>query len=881
MGWLTSGRGADDLAAEIEDHRARIQAALEADGLSREEAAARSRRAMGNITLAREDAREVWILAQIERICRDAVYGVRALERERTFAIAAILTLALGCVTTVTVFSVVDAELWRPLPFPDARQLVATELGRPGARFDLISMPDLRDWNSQARLAEYAGIESGGRRVLSGTRPESVRVRPVTANFFKVLRVSPPLGRGFAAEDDRAPAAIVSDAAWHRLFDADRTIVGRTVMLDGRPYAIVGVLANIRLEFISAPDFFVTIDRSSPPFADRQAFTLDTYGRMRPGVTVAQAEAELQTIQSRIATAFPKDRENQVVRLYDLRQYFTGFNWRQLYFYLAAAALVMLLSCLNVAGLLLARALRRQREFAIRAALGGGSGALVRQLLVEGAVLAVPGAALGGLGTLWLVRAFTAAVPADLLERGGHIAIDLRVGAFVVALSLATTMALAISPLIFARRVELSGALGHGTRTAGRSPRQRVVRTMLLVAQVTTTLVLLAGAGLFVLSFARLSHTPIGFDPRDRVLVRMTLPPARYAADQQIVAFGDRLLEQARGVPGVRNVALGSSSPLANGGPAVYVVVPDRPRPAPGAEPIALIFSTSPTYFRTLGMRLVDGREFGAGDGSGAPRVAIVNERLARALFPGERVIGKTLEITPRGSRSWSGRAGLVTIVGVVANVKNFSISEVDFSDLYLPFAQAPASDLELIAATAIPPARVVDPLKGAAAQVDASLPVTSVTFFTERLAATLQGARFNLALIALFATLAVVLAGVGIYGSMACAIAERTREFGVRIALGARPYAIFAEALRESVRIGIAGCVLGALAVAALAKLLGSALYLVPGKHGGLLYEVSTTNPVALGAACAVLIAVATLAGLAPARQATRVDPLIALRTE
>jgi predicted permease len=879
--WLGSRQRAEDLAAEMEDHRARLQAAYEADGVAAADAAVRSRRAMGNMTLAREDARDVWISAAAQRIWRDALYGVRALRREPTFAVTAILTLALGCATTITVFSVVDSELWRPLPFPDAQQLVATELNRPGGRFDRVSIADLEDWNAQSRLAEYVGIQSGGRRVFSGSRPESVTVRPVTTNFFDVLRLSPPIGRAFTPGDEASRAAIISDPAWHRLFNGDRSIVGRTVTLNGQAYAIVGVLADTRLEFMSSPDFFVTIDRASPDVADRQALTLDTYGRLRPGVTIQQAQAELRTIQSRIAASFPTDRENQVVLLYDLRGYFTGFNWRELYFFLAAAALVMLLSCLNVAGLLLARALRRQREFAIRGALGGGTAALLRQLLVEGAVLAIPGAAAGALGTLWLLRGFRAVVPSDLLERGGHIAVDIRIDVFVLVLSLVTTIALALSPLLFASRVDLGGMLAQGTRTTGRTPRQRAVRTTLLVAQVTTTLVLLAGAALFVLSFARLTNTPIGFDPRDRVLLRMTLPQTRYAADAQAVAFVDRLLEETHGIAGVRNAAVGSSSPLSGGGPAVFVVVPDRPRPTPGTEPMALVFSTTPTYFRTLDIRLVQGRQFSAGDGPGAPRVAIVNERLEHALFPGESAVGKTLEITPRGSRVWAARHGLVTIVGVVANVKNFSVSEVDFSDLYLPFTQAPAPDMELIAATSIPPKSVVDSLKSAVAHVDGSLPVTSVSFFSERMSDTLRGARFNLAVIGLFAVLAVILAGVGIYGSMACGIAERTREFGVRIALGARPSAIFAEALRESFRIGVAGCVLGAAAVLVLAKVIGSALYLVPGQHGGLLYEVTITNPIALGAASALLLAVALLAGFFPARQATRVDPLVVLRTD
>jgi predicted permease len=879
--WGDARRHAADLAAEIEDHRARLQRAFEADGFPAAEAAARSRRAMGNVTLAREDARDVWVVATLEYIWRDARYAMRALRREPTFALTALLTLALGAATTITVFSIVDAELWKPLPFPEPKQLVTVKLERPGARFDMISLPDLADWNAQGRLTQFVGVQPGVHRVLGGVSPQSVTVRPVTSNYFTVLGLSPSLGRAFGPEDERAPTAIVTDAAWHRLFNGDQAIVGRNVTLDGRSYGVVGVLANQRLEFTSEPDFFVAIDRSALGFEDRQALTLDSYGRMRTGVSIGQAQAEIQAIVSRIAAAFPQDRAHQVARLYDLQAYSTGFNWRQLYLFLSAAALMMILSCLNVANLLLSRALRRQREFAIRGALGGGRVALVRQLMVEGAMLALPGAAMGALGSLWLLRIFTALVPSDMLERGGHIALDSRVTGFVLALSFVTTVALALSPFVFARRIGLNTLLG-GTRTAERSPHQRAGRGALLIAQVTATLVLLAAAGLFVLSFTRLAQTPVGFEPRDRVLLRLTLPAARYTGDASITAFTYRLIEQARAIAGIRNAAVGSSLPLnPGGGPAVRIIVPDRPRPAPGSEPIALLFGVSPAYFRTLGIGLLDGREFGANDAAGSARVAVVNERLARTMFPGERATGRTLEIVPGSPRGWAARPGLVTIVGIVANVKNFSISEVDFNDLYLPFAQAPAANLELAVATTVAPAAVVAPLRTAATRLDPALPFTSITFMTDRVTDTLKQARFNLALIALFAALAVILAGVGIYGSMACAIEERTREFGVRIALGALPRRILGEALRESIRVGFAGCLLGTLLVLVLARVLGNALYLVPGQHGGLLYQVGMTNPTALGAASALLIAVAILAGFFPARRATRVDPLIALRSE
>jgi putative ABC transport system permease protein len=717
----------------------------------------------------------------------------------------------------------------------------------------------------------------------NGGGPESVSVLPVTTEFFPLLGRPPALGREFSLADGRDRVAILSDGAWRRLFSGDPNVVGRTVTLDGEAYAIVGVTAGAHLEFRSDPDIFVSIDAAAPAMQDRARRTLEVYGRVEHGATMAQAEAELRTVAARIAAAFPAGHEGEVLHVFDLQERHTGYNWRQLYFFLGGAVLVMVLSCLNVANLLLARALRRQREFAIRGALGGGTGALVRQLLVEGAVLAVPGALAGTLGAMWLVRVFTATVPADLLQRGGDSGLDGRVALFAIGLTIAITVALALSPLVFARRLDLNVMLAHGGRTAGRSPRQRAVRAGLLVAQVTATLVLLAGAWLFVLSFVRLIQAPLGFDPHDRVLMRLSLPAARYADDAAKTAFADRWLAEARAVAGVRDVAVASETPLTpRGVPAARIAVSGRPRPAPGSEPIALFLAVSPRYFATLDIPLLDGRAFDVHDVAGAPRVVVVNDLFARRFFPGERAVGRTVELIPHHVGSpWTNRPGLVTIVGVVGNVRNFSINEVDFSNVYLPFAQAPAPSLDLVAATAIPAGNAVDPLRRAARRVDSGLALTSLTLGSQRVSDSLQGARLNLTLIVVFAALAVVLAAVGIYGSMACAVEERTREFGVRMALGAMPRTILADALRGSVRVGVIGCAVGTAVVVALARVLGDALYLVPGQHGGMLYQVSTTNPVALAGACGALLAVAILAGLVPARRATRTDPLLVLRQD
>jgi putative ABC transport system permease protein len=826
-----------------------------------------------------------WPTAPLERIWRDGVYAARTLRREPIFALAALVTLTLGCVTTITVFSVADAELWRPLPFPDPDQLVTVQATKPGTRvlYESVSGPDFMDWRAQSRLAEYSAIQAASRRVLQLDRAESVTVRAVSANLFQVLRRPPRFGRAFTSADEHgACAAILSDAGWHRLFAADGAVVGRSVPLDGTPCTIVGVTAGTRLEFASDPDLFVAIDTAAPEFRNRLSRTYGVYGRLQPGVAIGQAQAELQAIAARIAVAIPDDHTGHQVRLFDLQSHETGFNWRELYFFLGAAVLVMILSCLNVANLLLSRALRRRREFAIRGALGGGRAALVRQLIVEGAVLALPAAAAGTLAAMWLLRVFTSRIPASYLERGGHIELDARVAAFVVVLSGAITLLLALTPMIFARRLDLNMMLGHGARTSGLSPGHRRVRTMLMVGQVTATLVLLTAAGLFTLSFVRLAQTPLGFDPTDRISLRIVLPPSRYPDDTALREFSERLVEQARATPGVRDAAAGSSAPLdERGNPGVQVLVPERPRPLPGQQPTALIRTVTPAYFQTLGIPLVAGRDFTAADAAGAPRVAIVNELLVQRMFPGESALGRRLEVVPRGRTGWTSRPGIVVIVGVVANVKNFGFNEVEFNNLYLPFAQAPAPTVELLVSTQVPITSVANALRRSAGSVDPGLPVISLSAMTDRTNAALAGDRFNLTLIGFLAGAAVLLAGVGIYGSMACSIQERLREFGIRLALGATQGTIFSTAIRESARVGLAGTVLGAAMALVLARAIGSALYLVPNEHGGLLYGVKTTDPLPLAAACVVVIAVAALSGLGPARHATRVDPMVTLREE
>jgi predicted permease len=884
--WHLTRRNRDDaeLAEELEFHRVERQRQLERSGISPEEARYASRRALGNLTLAREDARAVWIWPSLEQLTQDVRYGARLLTKQPTFSATAILTLAVGIGATTTVFSVVEAEIWKPLPFPDSHRLVAIETtgpGSSGAR-EPVSVPDFRDWRSQSHAFEdLAAFRWSVGHVLRGRDgPETVRGRPVTSNFFTVLQRMPALGRTFGSEDGRSSRAVIlSDACWRRLFGADPQILGRAILLDDEPHVVVGVLGAERLEFIPDPDLFTAIDLSATGAGDRGARDLNAIGRLKEGVDIASAEANLRIVAQRLARDHPADHVGRGVRVEGLREALTGWNWRPLFFFLGTALLVLLLSCANVANLLLARAVSRQREFAIRGALGGGRRALARQLLVEGSLLALPGAAVGLVLAGWALKAVSAWLPPGYVDRGGQFGLDARVLGFAIAAAGLAAIVFGLVPAFVATRRNLSSMLAQGGRTIGGSPGERRARHGLVVVEVTLALVLLFGAGLFLNSFVRLTRLPLGFEPQDRLTMQIAIAGAQYAEPRQILGFSERLVEAVRAVPGVGEAAVGTSVPLGGGASARFMVA-DHPRPATGEEPRGLIRAVAPEYRRTLGIRLVAGRDFTAQDVDGAPRVALINEHLARRFFAGANPVGKELVVLRGGGRSWV-KGGSAQIVGVVSNVKDVGMIEVDFNDIYLPFAQSPAPSIQLIVSTSVPALGVVDSVRRAALAVDPDLPVTGITTMAQRVDDALRSDRFHLLLIGAFAAVATLLAAIGIFGAMAYAIEQRTREFGVRLALGANRLGILALALGQSARLGLAGTALGLGLSLALARLLGDALYLVQGKHNGLIYGVSTTDPLTLACACATLVGAATLAGLVPARRATRVDPMVALRCE
>jgi putative ABC transport system permease protein len=882
--WMDRSRREAELSEELEFHRRMAQERLEQSGMPTTDAAHAGRRTLGNVTLAREDAREVWVWPSLERLWQDVRYAARGLRLQPLFAATAIGTIALGIAATTTVFSVTETELWKPLPFPDVHRLVAAYSTAPGPRTssDPISGPDFLEWQAQSRSFEQlAAAGSLSRRVLRGREiPEFVTTIPVTAGFFTTLQSWPLIGRPFGPQDTgQGRPVILTDACRQRFFGSDADVLGRRLVLDEETYTIVGVMApDASLVFMSDPEVFVLMDFAATSLRDRSRRALSVIGRLRPEVTLSSAEAELRSIAARLARDFPQSNGGRAVRLVDLSASSAGYNWRPLYLFMGAALFVLVLSCANVAHLLLARALRRQREFAVRAALGGGYPALVRQLLVEGALLAVPGTAAGLLLSTWAVSLFSAAVPADYFVRSGHVQIDARACAFALAVCCLTTLVFGLAPAVFTRG-DLRFPLTAGGRNLSSARTETRVRQALVAGEVMTTFVLVFGAGLFLNSFVQLTRAPLGFDPRDRFSIGVPLTGARYANPRAVLDFSDRLLERTAAVPGVSAVVIATSVPLQSG-PIALFGIGGRPLPAAGEEHRAVARSVSPGYFDALSIRTLAGRDFTAEDVAGSQRVVIINETIARRFFGAESAVGRELRLLP-GSRSPWLTAASLQIIGVVSNVKDVAINEIEFHNIYVPFAQQPVAPVQLVVKAAVSPAGLADPLRQAILAVDRDLPVLAPRTMEQRVDEALRGDRFHLWLIGTFAMMAIVVASIGVYAAMAYSVQQRTTEFAVRLALGARRSGILQLALGESMRLGLAGTALGLCLSLVLARLMGNALYLVPQEHQGLIYGVTTTDPLTLGWACVILIGVAATAGLLPARRAMRVDPMIALKWE
>jgi predicted permease len=808
-------------------------------------------------------------------LLRNLRYAGRTLSKNPGFALVAIGTLALGIGANTAIFSVANALLLRPLPYAHPERLVLVYAARPDAPrvIQPFSYPRSEFIREKGHAFSGFGAFTAENFNLTGRGdPEQLSAARVSWSFFDVLGVRPSIGRAFLPDEDQPggkPVCLISHALWTRVFGARPDVIGQSITLDAMPFTIVGVLPSGFTFDPLGPD----IDLWAPRVFDLNIATpaqiragvgfLSAVARLAPGVSAGQAQAEMDVLDRQYRREYPRMPDadpSQSIRAQDLQQR-TVSNVRTAVLILCGAVgLLLLIACANVAALLLSRALARRKEIAIRAALGARRTSLIGQLLSESILLSLAGGGLGIALSAWGTRAL-AVLGQGNLPRIAEIVIDWRVLAFTAALSLLTGVLFGFLPALELSRQDLNPVLrAEGRGSSGSRGRNRA-RGALVVSQVALSMILLVGAGLLIRSFVRLRSVSAGFDPRNVLTMRISLPPARYTTGPQMAAFYDQVVEQAAAMPGVLSAAVASALPVR---PVRFspVLVEGQPEVSLAARPILAIQMVSPAYFRTLRVALRQGREFTAGDNAEVPMVAVVNETLVRRYWPHDNPIGKHV-LLGRMTKP-------AEVVGVAADVNNMSLDSAPQAEVYVSFPQRPWASMNLMLRTAGDPRNWAGAARAAVAAVDRDQPVTSVISMEEVLATSTAQQRFSVFLLGVFSVTALILAAVGLYGALAYSVAERTREMGIRVALGAAAGDIVRMVVRQGLVLALAGLAIGTIGALVLTRLMS-----------GMLFQVSAADPFSFAASAFLFAAIAGLASYLPARRATRVDPTDALRHE
>jgi predicted permease len=807
---------------------------------------------------------------------QDLRYGLRSLLKRPGFTAVAVVTLAVGVGANTALFSVVNAVLLRPLAYRDADRLVVALHGGN----DPVSPADFAEWRGQKKVFEQMSAAEFWTPSLTGRdRPEQLWAVRASDNLFAMLGVEPALGRAFQPGDDQpgaAPVVVLSRRLWLRRFGGDPAVVGQTLTLDGRAHTVVGVMP----EGFEFPLFWATkAEMWAPlPLAERagsRGRSLRVFARLKPGVTHAQAQGEMETIARRLALEHPETNAKLDAVVTPLHQKVVGDVKPTLLVLLGAVGFVLLIVCANVANLLLARASARHREMALRLALGATRGRLVRQLLTENLLLAALGAGGGLLLAVWLVGLFVSGVPEDALPRQQAIGVDSAALAFTALLSLLTAAFFGLAPALSASRTDLNEALKEGGRqSAGGGARGQKLRRLLIVAEVALAMILLAGAGLMLRSFLSLRSLDPGFDQTNLLTMTVSVAGTRHAPAPMRAAFFREAVERVRRLPGVEEASAINHLPLAGDAWGFSFNIEGSPEPAPGEQPKATYRVASPDYFRTMRIPLVEGRAFDERDDEQSPGVVVVNESMARRYWPGVESVGRRIRLA-----SSPADAPWLTVVGVVRDVKQQSWEEEAGPEMYLPYAQSPSylrnpaphySYLSLVVRTTADPVQSAAAVREAVWAIEPNAPVSGVATMDEVVSRQTWRPRLSTLLLLGFALAALILAAVGIYGVLSYSVAQRTHEIGVRMALGAQARDIRRMVVRQGMALAGLGIAAGLAGAFALTRLMSK-----------LLYGVSAADPPTLAAVAILLGAVAFLACYLPARRATRVDPMEALRYE
>lgn len=864
-----------ELAAEIEAHIEERAEELMESGMIRADALLAARSQFGNRTALLEQSREVWSFPRLESLLRDLRIGARSLRHAPLFTAAVVATLALGIGVNAAVFSLIDAVLLRPLPFPESGRIVALWERPPKTvvtaalatrrQQNPVSPANFLDWRDRSASFESTAAMSFSPFPigLSGFgEPLAVDGASVSAEFFRVLGVRPLLGRVFdASEDvpDGPRVAVLGYSLWRRQFGGDRSVVGRTVRILNEPNKIVGVMPKgFDLPFAHA-ELWTPIRIARSAAADQGRY-LYVVAKLKRGVSIASAQADLEGVARQIAEERPLTNRGWSAGIVSLYEQTTGEVGTALWLLFGAVALVLLIAAGNVASLLLMRGAERQREIALRAALGASRGRIASQLLVESLLLSLAGGLLGvGLAAAAL-RAITASLPALALPRMEGVQVDVRMLAFGFALSLLTTLLFGLGPALAFARTGPDAALKAGDRRI--TPRGGRFRKMLVVAEVALSLVLLAGAGLLARSFLNQVGVSRGFRIDNILTMRMFFAPSRYYDDRRRGLYLDEMVSRVRSLPGVEAASSVNLLPVTGIVSGSGFRRMDRPEPAPGTQPTADFVIVSPQYFAVMGIPLLSGRDFDQHDTISAEPAIVVNQAFADKFFPAEDPLGKRLGL------NWNVRHGI--IVGVSANARQTSLAIPPQPSIFLAQAQSPMYYGALVVRTRTSPAALAHAVAETVHAVDPDQAISNVESMEQVVEQSVARPRLEAFLLGVFAVLALLLAAIGLYGLLAYSVARRTREIGIRMALGANTSRLVGGVVREGLGLVLAGMLAGLVAALALTRLLAS-----------LLYDVKPTDPLTFLGVCGLLLVVGLCAAWVPARRVVAVDPARSLRWE
>jgi putative ABC transport system permease protein len=862
----------EDLDRDIRDHIDRETQELIERGMSPEDARSAALRKFGNVTQVKEETREVWMVVWLEQLFEDIRFGLRMLRKSPGFTAVAALTLAFGIGANTYIFSIVDALVLRPVEFPNPGRHVALWERLPASNVDR-SEPTpggFLDWKAQNHVFDHIAAHAWWDANLGGVdHPEHLYGFLVTPGYFEALDATPLLGRPFLPEEGtpgKDHVAMLSYGLWREHFGADPSVVGKPVLLNGVEYTIAGVMGP-KFNYPSGAQVWAALSFTPEQATNRGGHYLHAVAHLGPGVSAERAQAEMSAIAERLAQQYPRTNTGRDVHVMPLVESETGETRAPMIVLLAGVGIVLLIACANISNLLLERAGSRQRETAIRAALGATRLRLIRQWLVESLLLGLLGGGLGVLVAFLCLKGQLIRIPAEfaiMVLGWDKIGINIPVLLFTAAISLGTALAFGVLPALRASRPALSETLKESTRSASGGRRRGLLRKALIVSEVALSLALLATAGLMMKSFVRLQNVSAGFNPDRLLTMFVALPEVRYTSDERRAIFYEQLIERVQNLPGVQSVAATNMLPLGGANETSTIRIEGKPEPKLGEDPEANYRIVSNSYFRTMQIPILRGREFTSLDTAKGQAVVAVNQAFAARFWPGEDPVGKRLRFSgPPADRPWR------VVVAVVANVRN----QLDHSapaEMYFPLRQQSESTMALVVRTLPDPRSLEESVQAQVVAVDRDQPVFRVMTMDEVRSVSVTGQRIGGTLMTGFAGFALVLAGMGLFGVIAYAVSERAHEIGIRMALGAKPREVFRIVVGQGMILALIGLVLGL----PLALGMGQAV-------AGLLYGVAPNDFATFAGVAAILAAVAFAACYIPARRAMRVDPMVALRYE